>query len=501
MNRHRSPPTLEIIVLAAGLGTRMKSRTPKVLHRICGVPMISLLLEELDRALASPVVPMRATVFNLVVGHGREEVMKEVEALRAAGRIRTPVVFTVQAEQLGTGHAVKLALSRDEGPEGERKALDLAPPSEIVAVFNGDLPLFRADGFLEFFDAHVQHESAASVGTAVLSDAGGYGRIIRAGAKRKFRSIVEFKDATPAQRAVREINGGVYLFERKLLSSALAKIRNSNAAGEFYLPDVFVHATKGKKRIHAHVFHDPVVLAGVNTMKELAEAQRELFRRTAERLMTEGTYLQEPGHTYVGPRVKVGHECVIGPFSSIIGNSTLADGVRIGSHCELSDVTVGESSVIRNGTVAEGSVIGRECAVGPMAHLRKGTRLGNNVRVGNFVETKEASIGDHTNAAHLSYIGDAEIGSQVNLGCGFITCNYDGVVREGKRKHGTVIGNGVFVGSDSQLVAPITIADGTYIASGSTVTESVNEKDSLVLARARQVTKPGYAKKYRKAKS
>jgi bifunctional UDP-N-acetylglucosamine pyrophosphorylase/glucosamine-1-phosphate N-acetyltransferase len=243
------------------------------------------------------------------------------------------------------------------------------------------------------------------------------------------------------------------------------------------------------------------VLQGVNDMKDLAYAQSWLYWRAAERLMADGVFLHDPNHTYIGPRVKAGRGSVIGPFTSIQGDSVLGERVRVGAHCELTDVVVGDGTHIKNSTVAEKSEIGRDCTLGPMAHLRPGSRLADNVKVGNFVEIKESSIGSHTSAAHLSYVGDATIGSGVNLGCGFVTCNYDGTVRDGRRKHQTVIGDNVFVGSDSQVVAPIEIADGTYIASGSTVTDSVGDKDSLVIARTRQVTKPGYATKYKQGKS
>lgn len=471
-------PIVDIIILAAGLGTRMKSDLPKVLHQACGRPMLSILMQELDAALD----PKSGARFNIVVGHGREQVIETVKALQKAGVIKTPVVFTVQEKQLGTGHAVKLAL------ESPSKA-------DTVAVFNGDLPLFSAECFSEFLEAHEIARSAASLASATIADAGQYGRVLRKG--KNFVGVVEFKDANATQRKIREYNGGVYLFDRALLDAATKKIGTKNAQGEFYLPDVFTIALKLKKRVYAHHFDDALVLAGVNNMKELAAAQRAMYQRTAEKLMDDGVFLHDPAHTYIGAEVKVGRGTQIGPFTTISGKTIIGERVKIGAHCDLTDVTIGDGSVIRNSIVAEKAVIGRDCAVGPMAHFRPGTTLADHVRVGNFVEIKESSIGSHTNAAHLSYIGDAEIGQNVNLGCGFVTCNYDGVVRDGKRKHKSVIGNGVFIGSDSQVVAPIEIADGSFIASGSTVTDSVLEKDSLVIARPRQVTKPGYAKKYR----
>ncbi|MEW6057681.1 MAG: bifunctional UDP-N-acetylglucosamine diphosphorylase/glucosamine-1-phosphate N-acetyltransferase GlmU [Bdellovibrionota bacterium] len=477
--------SLGVIILAAGLGTRMRSQTPKVLHKVCREPMLALLLDALDQALR----PYQGSRFNIVIGHGRDQVKQMVEGLRGSSKVQTPVIYTTQEQQLGTGHAVKLALESFQKTK---------LPFRTIAVFNGDLPIFSASDFEAFLEAHQQNKSVASLASATLDDAGQYGRILRA--SRKFVGVVEYKDATVSQRKIREYNGGVYLFDRETLEGALGQMKNKNKAQEFYLPDVFSYAYKKKKRILAYQFDDPNTLAGVNNMEELAAAQQTLYYKTAKKLMQAGVFLAEPRHTYIGPQVEFGSDCAIAPFTSIHGRSKIADRVQIGSHCDLTEVAIGESSVIRNSTVAEKSIIGKECIVGPMVQLRPGSQLKDHVRVGNFVEVKESIIGSHTNAAHLSYIGDAEIGSNVNLGCGFVTCNYDGTVREGRRKHQTIIGDDVFVGSDSQVVAPIQIADGTYIASGSTVTESVSEPDSLVIARTRQVVKPGYAKKYKRRK-
>ncbi|MBI3556930.1 MAG: bifunctional UDP-N-acetylglucosamine diphosphorylase/glucosamine-1-phosphate N-acetyltransferase GlmU [Deltaproteobacteria bacterium] len=472
-------PITDVVILAAGLGTRMKSDTPKVLHRVCGQPMLAILMEELDRAID----PRSGAHFNVVIGHGRDEVSEMVRGLQKSGRIKAPVVFTVQAEQLGTGHAVKLAL------EHPSKASQ-------VAVFNGDLPLFGADCFSKFLEAHAAARSSASLASTTIADAGQYGRVLRKG--MTFTGVVEFKDASAAQRRIREYNGGVYIFDLKTLVNALGKMKNKNAAREFYLPDVFEMARKLKKNILAYHFDNPTVLGGVNNMRELAQAQSALYRRSAEQLMEDGVFIHDPQHTYLGPKVRAGRGCVIGPFTSIHGETVLGDRVRIGAHCELSDVQIGNGTVVRNSTVAEKSVFGKDCSVGPMAHFRPGTRLADNVKIGNFVELKETSIGSNTAVSHLSYLGDAEVGSGVNVGCGFVTCNYDGVVRDGRRKHRSVIRDNVFIGSDCQVVAPIEIASGSFIASGSTVTDTVKEEDSLVVARTRQVTKSGYAKKYRK---
>lgn len=482
-------PLIEIVVLAAGLGTRMKSDLPKVLHRICGKPMLAFVLEQLQAGMRSLVAGPHnegqdSARLNIVVGYGREKVEQAVRELIEAKKISMPVVFTYQQRQLGTGHAVKLALEQPT-----------SSGAKIVAVINGDLPLFTSGLFCELVRAHLSAKSSATLASGIIHDAGQYGRVVRKNGT--FVRVVEFKDATTAQRRIREYNGGVYVFDAELLRNALSSAGNNNAAGEFYLPDVFAYAAKKKKKILAHCLADAVPLSGVNNMKELAAAQKVIYVGTAEALMAEGVFIPEPEHTYIAPSVRAGRGCVIGPFSTVHGDTVLADHAQIGAHCEVTDVTIGEGSVLKTGTVAERSSVGREAQIGPMARLRPGSRIGDHVKIGNFVEIKEAMIGEHTAISHLSYVGDAEIGANCNLGCGFITCNFDGTVRNGRRKHRTVIGNRVFVGSDSQVVAPIELADGVYVASGSTVTESVHDQDSLVIGRSRQVTKLGYAKKYR----
>ena len=464
---------IEVIVLAAGQGTRMKSPLPKVIHEVGGVPMLELLLRELDCAMAAH----QGASFNIVVGHGREAVMAKVQALAAGGGLQAPLRFTVQHEQKGTGHALKLALEGSEAP--------------LVAVFNGDLPLFTGEAFAQFLEVHRKSRSVASLISMVLPDGGAYGRILRKG--KAFSGTVEYKDATPAQRRVREVNSGVYLFDRAFLEASLPRLSSRNKSGEYYLPDLFNLAIKGRKKALAHALDDVSLLTGVNNMVELAEAGRMLRDRVSRRWMVEGVQIIDPAATYIGPYVAFGKGCVVMPGSVIEGRCRFADGVRIGPHCHLKDVEAAEGAVIKAGVVADGARIGARVAVGPMAHFRPGTVIGEDAKVGNFVEVKASTIGAKSAVSHLSYVGDAEVGKRVNIGCGFVTCNYDG-----KSKHKSVIGDDVFIGSDSQVVAPISIAEGTYVGSGSTVTDSVTEPHSLVIARAKQVTKPGYARKYAK---
>jgi len=478
-----SKKSLEVIILAAGLGTRMKSNMPKVVHPVCGVAMLELLMVELDKVLRSS----SAARFNIVIGHGREIVTDLVNALVQSRRIHSPVAFTVQEQQLGTGHAVLLALSESKSQQYNDGA---------VAVFNGDLPLFTSAAFLELLEAHDKAKSSATLSSMTVNDPGAYGRVVRKG--KSFERVVEYKDASVKEKSIHEVNGGVYLFDRKTLVTAIARVGNKNKAGEYYLPRVFELTKKAGKKILAHHFSDPTVLWGVNNMVELSQAQKALYKVTATKWMVEGVSFVDADATYVGPYVKLSRGCTVGPGTIIEGQSQFGEGVKIGGQCLLKDIIVEEGAVIRHGTCAEKSQIGEKAIVGPMAHLRPGTVLGAQVKVGNFVEIKESVIGANTAISHLSYVGDAEVGRRVNIGCGFVTCNYDGLVREGRRKHKSIIGDDAFIGSDCQVVAPLELAAGTFVASGSTVTQSVVEPHSLVVARAKQVTKPGYARKYKK---
>lgn len=462
----------------------MKSELPKVLHTVCGVPMLEHVLVQLENAISLPRMANVAAEFNIVVGHGREAVVAHVNDLSLKGQLKVPVRFTTQEEQKGTGHAVLLALQN-----GNTR-------SDITAVFNGDLPMFTADAFVELFEAHLNEKSVASLASMKVAEPGAYGRVVRKG--KTFQSVVEYKDATSREKLIQEVNGGVYLFSRQFLDTTITQIGNKNKSGEFYLPKVFELGKKKGKKILAHIFADEALLWGVNNLSELSHAQKSLYRRTAESWMKEGVRFFDPETSYVGPYVKIGKGSVVGPGTILDGHCNIGERVHLGGYSYLKDTDVASDSILKMGVYAEKSSIGAGSQVGPMAQLRPGSQLKSHVKVGNFVEIKESEIGDHTSISHLSYVGDAEVGDHVNIGCGFVTCNYDGTVRDGRRKHRSVIGDRVFIGSDCQVVAPINIADGTFIASGSTVTDSVSESDSLVLARTRQVTKPGYAKKYRK---
>ncbi len=470
----------EVIILAAGLGTRMKSPLPKVLHKVCGISILEHVLRKVQRA--SELSTIEFSNINIVVGHEKQQIISEVERIVSEGKLKLSCTFSHQNKQLGTGHALKCAIQNSKSK------------SPLLLVLNGDLPLMMGQTLVNFILDHIKQKSVASLCSTVIDDPTGYGRIIRAG--KIFKKVVEQKDGSPSELKSKEINGGVYVFDRKFISDI--SFENKNSQKEFYITDGFLAAQKKKKKYTAHLVSDSKQLLGVNTIIELAHVQRLKYIETAHHWMSLGILIHDPENTQIGIDVEFSKSAEVFPSTKISGNSKLGESVLIGSYCDLHNVTVGNQTNLKNSVVAENTVIGSNCTVGPMANLRPGTKLSNHVRIGNFVEIKESSIGEHSNAAHLSYIGDAEIGSHVNLGCGFITCNFDGTIKEGKRKHKTVIGDRVFVGSDSQVIAPITIADGTYIASGSTVTESTQYSDSLVIARTKQVTKPGYAKKYRK---
>jgi bifunctional UDP-N-acetylglucosamine pyrophosphorylase/glucosamine-1-phosphate N-acetyltransferase len=487
--RHQA---IEVIILAAGLGTRMKSNLPKVLHQICG----KSILEHLLSSLTQSKVPVLR--YNIVVGYEKNQVINVVKNFFK--NKNQNYIFSYQEEQKGTAHALMCALDEskqilNDVDDKKNNVLKDNVSVKNIAVFNGDLPLFTSSAFEELVSKHFSLKSYATVASTILENPFGYGRIIRK--NKKFLKIVEEKDARLKEKLIKEVNGGVYIFNLDFLKNTIHKISSHNAQKEFYLPDIFMLAHRQKKKIFAHCFNDSNLLRGVNTVLELVDVQKYLYKKIAEDWAKKGVLIFDSNHTFVDSDVELSEGVVVEPYTKILGKTKIKENVKIGSFCFLKNVEVEKGTEIKQGVVAEEAQIGENCRIGPYVHLRPKVILKNNVKIGNFVEIKESTLGEGTSAAHLSYIGDAIIGKNVNIGCGFVTCNYDGVVRNGRRKHQSIIGDNVFIGSDSQVVAPIEIADGTYIASGSTVTESVKEKDSLVIARSRQVTKQGYAKKYK----
>jgi bifunctional UDP-N-acetylglucosamine pyrophosphorylase/glucosamine-1-phosphate N-acetyltransferase len=448
---------LEVIILAAGLGTRMKSDTVKVLHRAAGRPIIDYVVD-LAREVGT-----REPV--LVVGHQREAVREAV-----GDRAR----YAVQEQQLGTGHAVL-------------KAAPLAGDAARVLILSGDVPLTRPETLRKLIEEHQRSGNALTLLTMRLADPAMYGRIVR-DADGGVQRIVEAKDAGEDEKRISEVNAGIYVFDGPQLFDNLRKLSTNNAQGEYYLTDLIGMLRQNGKRVGAAVADDPIEALGVNSRAELATVEGEIQRRVVERLMNEGVTFRNPATVVIDSTVSIGRDSVIYPFVTIEGPTTIGARCVIEPGVHLIHCTVGDDVHLKSGTVAEESSIESDAVVGPYAHLRPGTKLGRRVKVGNFVETKKAVFGEGAKASHLSYIGDAEVGADVNIGAGTITCNYDGV-----NKNKTIIEDGAFIGSDSQLVAPVRVGKGAYVGAGSTITKDV-PPDALALSRAPQRTIEGWAR-------
>jgi bifunctional UDP-N-acetylglucosamine pyrophosphorylase/glucosamine-1-phosphate N-acetyltransferase len=453
---------LEVIILAAGLGTRMKSSTIKILHPAAGRPIIDYVLD-----LASTVSGQQPV---MIVGHQREAVQQVV-----GDRAR----FAVQNEQLGTGHAVLQA---------EQVLGDLA--GRRVLILSGDVPLTRPETLRQLIARHEREGNALTLVTMRLDDPAMYGRIVRDGGGAVTK-IAEARDATQEEREINEVNAGIYIIEGEGLFDRLRGLTPSNSQVEHYLTDLLAVLRNAGKRVGAHLLVDPVEALGVNSRAELATVEAEIQRRVVEKLMKDGVTFRNPSTVVIDSTVTIGPDSVVYPFVTIEGATTIGKGCVIEPGAHLIDVTIGDDVHIKTGTVAERTTIEDGASIGPYAHLRPGTYLGRSVKVGNFVETKKATVGEGSKLPHLSYIGDAEIGSGVNIGAGTITCNYDGV-----RKHQTIIEDDVFIGSDSQLVAPIRIGKGAYVGAGSTITKDV-PPDALALTRPPQRIIEGWAAKKR----
>jgi len=445
--------SLDIVVLAAGQGKRMHSTLPKVLHKVAGRPMLAHVLET-ARALS----PGQIIV---VHGHGGDEVRSAFAAMN--------VTWVEQTEQLGTGHALVQALPR-------------VKPRDDVLVLYGDVPLIRAETLRTLIEAR---DSGLAILTAELTDPSGYGRIVR-DARGRVVHIVEEKDASPEQRTLREVNVGFLVAQAARLTGWLAGVKNSNAQKEYYLTDVVQCAVAEGIDVVTRQPKDVWETWGVNSRHELALVERAFQNAAAKRLLEAGVTLADLWRVDVRGDLRCGREVSIDVNCVFEGKVTLGDRVHIGPNCVLRNVSIGADTEIRAFSHIEEAQIGGRCRVGPYARLRPGAALAEDVHVGNFVEVKASRIGAHSKANHLSYIGDAEVGSGVNIGAGTITCNYDGAA-----KHRTVIGDECFIGSDTTLVAPVTLARGSYIGAGSTISEDT-PADQLTVARARQVTVRGW---------
>ncbi len=444
---------LHVIVLAAGQGKRMHSTLPKVLHRLAGRPLLAHVLET-AKALSAE----RAIV---VHGHGSE-------AVKAAFN-GAAVEWVEQAEQLGTGHALMQALPK-------------VPPKADVMVLYGDVPLVRPETLERLKDAA---RDGLGILTVELDDPTGYGRIVR-DAKGRVKRIVEQKDASAKERAIREVNVGFMVAKADRLTAWLARVRNENAQKEYYLTDVIGLAATDGVEVGAVKAQDWWEVSGVNSKRELAALERAFQHRQAGRLLDSGVSLADPARLEVRGELRCGRDVSIDVNCVFEGRVTLGDGVSIGPNCVLRNVTVAAGSEVHAFSLLEDAEVGARCRIGPYARLRPGTRLDEEVHVGNFVEVKASHIGKGSKANHLSYIGDAELGRGVNVGAGTITCNYDGAA-----KHRTVIEDDCFIGSDATLVAPVRIAKGSYIGAGSTISKDT-PAGQLTVARAKQVSLPSW---------
>ncbi|MBD2848314.1 bifunctional UDP-N-acetylglucosamine diphosphorylase/glucosamine-1-phosphate N-acetyltransferase GlmU [Paenibacillus sp. IB182496] len=448
------------IVLAAGKGKRMKSKLYKVLHPVCGKPMAAHVLDVVDEAACSRKI--------VIVGHGAEAVQ---------AKLGERAEFVLQAEQLGTGHAVAQA-----------KPL-LGEIDGTTIVICGDTPLVTTATVEALAALHAERGAAATVLTAELADPTGYGRLIRT-TSGEVERIVEQKDCTPEQAAVKEINTGTYCFDNRKLFAALEQVDNRNTQGEYYLTDVIGILQRQGEVIEAYCTADEAEALGVNDRVALAAAERAMRRRINHGHMLGGVTLLDPETTYIEADVRIGADTVVYPGSVLRGLTVIGEDCIVGPQAELIDTVLEDGACIRH-AVSERAEIGPGSTVGPYANLRPGTKLGSGCKLGNFVELKNAVLGDGSKVSHLSYVGDAKVGADVNIGCGAITVNYDGF-----NKSLTEIADGAFVGSNVNLIAPVRVGKGAYVVAGSTITQDVPEGD-LAIARERQVNKPGYADKIR----
>ncbi|HEX2925284.1 MAG TPA: bifunctional UDP-N-acetylglucosamine diphosphorylase/glucosamine-1-phosphate N-acetyltransferase GlmU [Ruminiclostridium sp.] len=452
---------LVAVILAAGKGTRMKSALPKVLHEVGGKPMVQHVLNSARAAGAEKNV--------VVIGFGAESV---------AQALHDQAEFVVQAEQLGTGHAVMQVRETLSGFSG------------TVMVLCGDTPLLTGETLKALFMAHKEAKAAATVLTAVMPDPSGYGRVIR-DTKGNVLKIVEQKDANPDELTVKEINTGIYCFEKDLLFEALDHIGCENQQGEYYLTDVISILVNQGSKVWAVKTADSDETLGVNSRLQLAQAEKVLRLRKLEALMSDGVTIMDPDSTFIDADVSIASDTVIYPFTWLEGETQIGHGCKIGPNTRIQHTKIGDNVTLQF-VYAHECQIGDDVIAGPYVHLRPNTVLAKGVKIGNFVEVKNSNVGEKSKLPHLSYIGDTDMGSGINMGCGTITVNYDG-----KKKYRTTIEDNAFIGCNSNLVAPVTVGQGAYVAAGSTVTKDV-PPDALGVARARQVNIEGWAEKHRK---
>lgn len=447
---------LRVLILAAGKSTRMKSKYAKVLHRAGGRTLIEHVLSAARNV---------STDIAVVVGHSAELVRAAI----------SEVAIIDQKEQLGTGHAVMAARDHFSGYDGD------------VLVMPGDVPLITAATLEAFLRFHREGRFHASVLSAEIEDPRGYGRIVRRN-DDAVNSIVEHRDAPPGILEIREINAGIYIFNAHALFESLTKIGNDNSQREYYLTDVIGILAGQQQKVGAFKATSPEEVLGINTRQELAALDGVMRRRKCESLMTNGVTIMHPETVYIDADVQIGADSIIYPSVQIYGRTIIGEDAAIRSFCRITNSEIGARVTVLEGSLISDCTIGEGVSVGPYSNLHSGTKLGDSAQVGNFVEVKKSSLGAGSKSKHLAYLGDATIGRDVNIGAGVITCNYDGV-----SKHPTVVEDGAFVGTDSQLIAPVRIGKDAYVAAGSSITEDV-PPESLAIARGRQVNKEGWAR-------
>ncbi|HUC28743.1 MAG TPA: bifunctional UDP-N-acetylglucosamine diphosphorylase/glucosamine-1-phosphate N-acetyltransferase GlmU [Candidatus Acidoferrum sp.] len=460
-----SEPRVAVAIMAAGKGTRLKSQLPKVLHEVGGKPLLEHVI-----VAALRIVPAKDVY--AIVGHAAERVEAAVH--------HTGVKYVLQTEQHGTGHALMVA----------REALS---GYDHVVVLSGDAPLITAETIGHLRNFHLEEQAAMTLLSADLPNPTGYGRVLRKkSGSAEVQAIVEEKAASAAQKKIREINSGFYVFAVKELYSNIEKLSTANAHAEYYLTDMAEVLRKARERVVAWKTADASEVLGGNTRAELADIDHCLRMAKARQLMADGVTVFYPATCVIDADVVVAPDTVIEPYVQLLGKTRIGTACRIRSYCVIRDSEIGDGVIVRPGCVMEEARVGAGAIVGPYSHLRPGSELGEGAHVGNFVETKKIKLGKGSKANHLTYLGDAEIGAGVNIGAGTITCNYDGV-----HKHKTFIEDGVFIGSDSTLVAPVRVGKGAYVGAASCITDDIPD-GSLAIARARQIVKEGWVKEKKK---
>jgi bifunctional UDP-N-acetylglucosamine pyrophosphorylase/glucosamine-1-phosphate N-acetyltransferase len=450
------------IILAAGEGTRMKSKHPKVLHRISGKPLLSYVIDQAQDAGISKNV--------VIVGHGKEAVMESITGEN--------IIYEEQPVHQGAPYGTGYAVMQGMGHVGDE---------DTVVVLCGDTPLITANTLKELMESHNSQGNHATVLTTLLEDPTGYGRIIRKD-RGSLEAIVEHKDASEDQLEIGEINSGIYCFSGRELKLGLEGIDNDNSQNEYYLTDVVAVLVEGGYKVGAFMIQDASQIHGINSRVQLAQADDIIRERINTGHMENGVTLVNPKDTYIESTVRIGRDTVIYPGAVLEGDTVIGEDCIIRGATRIVDSIIGDGVAIES-TLIEKSRVGEGCKIGPYAHLRPDSELGRNVKIGNFVEIKKATLGDDSKASHLSYVGDAQVGSGVNIGCGVVFVNYDG-----ERKFKSIIGDNAFIGSNSNLVAPVRVDDWGYVAAGSTITDNVGEGE-LSIARARQVNKAGWVEK------